>query len=353
MEGALELELSSSKFRLITKSFLGAILPIFLLSFTIAFFFNHLGNVPLRTALINAIPLSIISSAIAIPSIRESTTANKEYITYESSFSDIIGVIFFNFIVTHPVINLSAFGHFSVQVVIIGIISFIATIGLSLLLSRIEHHIKFIPIILLVIIIYAIAELWHLPALIFIMLFGLFLGNLRLLRKIKKIERLHHLRIDELCLEVKRFRELTYEATFLVKALFFLLFGFLIETSELLNLDTLLWSIGICTLILVIRFVQLKLSKLPLFPLLFIAPRGLITILLFLSIPLMQKTSFVNRSLITQVIVITIFSMMFGFMFSEKKEFPAETKDDSTDKAIQSDISISSSHSQLSDKEIR
>jgi hypothetical protein len=35
--------------------------------------------------------------------------------------------------------------------------------------------------------------------------------------------------------EVAKFKELTIEATFLVRALFFLLFGYLIQTSEIAN----------------------------------------------------------------------------------------------------------------------
>jgi hypothetical protein len=86
-------------------------------------------------------------------------------------------------------------------------------------------------------------------------------------------------RLDLLNKEVIKFRELIIEATFLVRALFFL-FGYLIKTAEIINADTLVWAIGIVA-ILFLRFIQLKVSKIPLFPLLFVAPRGLITILLF------------------------------------------------------------------------
>jgi putative effector of murein hydrolase len=51
-----------------------------------------------------------------------------------------------------------------------------------------------------------------------------------------------------------------------------------------------------------LRFIQLKVSKIPLFPL-FVAPRGLITILLFLGIAPEQRILLVNKSLIIQVIL--------------------------------------------------
>lgn len=101
------------------------------------------------------------------------------------------------------------------------VVSFVATIGLSYLLSKIEHHIKFVPIILLVVLIYAVSKIYHLPGLIFILLFGLFIGNLDELKQFKWIEKF---RPDELNKEVNKFKELTTEGAFLIRALFFLLF---------------------------------------------------------------------------------------------------------------------------------
>jgi hypothetical protein len=106
----------------------------------------------------------------------------------------------------------------------------------------------------------------------------------------------------------------------LIRTLFFLLFGYLLETAEILNTETLIWSVGIVAAIFVIRAVQLKLSGLLLKPLLFVAPRGLITILLFLSIAPAKQILFVNNSLIVQVIILTALIMMLGLMTNNKKE---------------------------------
>jgi hypothetical protein len=212
---------------------------------------------------------------------------------------------------------MNSFGHFAVQILIIIVISFIATIGLSLLLNKIEHQIKFVPIILLVVLIYAVSKIYHLPGLIFIMFFGLSIGNLDEFKKYKWIEKF---KPDELAIEVKKFHELIIEGAFLVRALFFLLFGYLIETSEVLNMETLLWAAVIVFFIFVFRFFQLKLSKLPIQPLLFVAPRGLITILLFLSIDPKHTIAFVNNSLIIQVIILTALVMMIGLMSNNSKK---------------------------------
>ncbi|MFO7723341.1 MAG: hypothetical protein R6V49_08995 [Bacteroidales bacterium] len=125
---------------------------------------------------------------------------------------------------------------------------------------------------------------------------------------------------EELDREVEKFKELTNEATFLVRALFFLIFGFLIETREILNLETLLWAIPIVMLIYLFRIIQLKLSRLPLRPLLFMAPRGLITILLFLSIDPGQQITQVNQSLVIQIVLLTAIVMTVGLMTSRRDE---------------------------------
>ena len=234
LEGSLELELNKSKLGLIKKSFLGALIPMIALAFLLAFAFMHFGHFGLKVSLTNAIPFCVISSAIAIPSVRNLSSENKEFVIYESSLSDIIGVLIFNFLALNETIDLFSFGNFALQLIIITVISFIATIGLSFLLSKIEHHIKFVPIILLVVLIYAVSKIYHLPGLIFILIFGLSIGNLDELKRFKWIEKF---KPDELNNEVNKFKELTIEGAFLVRALFFLLFGFLIENSEVLNFE--------------------------------------------------------------------------------------------------------------------
>jgi cell volume regulation protein A len=311
LEGSFELELNKSKFRVILKSFFGALLPMIATAFIFAYIFQYFEWFPFKHTLINVIPFCVISSAVAITSVRNITASYREFITYESSFSDILGVIFFTIVSQNETFNLYSIGNFGLQILIMFIISFIATIVLSFLLSKIQHHIKFIPIILLVVLIYSISKVYHLPSLIFILLFGLILGNLD---EFKGLRWINKLKPEILNREVQKFKELAVEGSFLVRALFFLLFGYLMETSEILNSETLLWSLVIVFVIIFLRVIQLKLSKLPLIPLLFVAPRGLITILLFLSIEPGQRIPLVNNSLIIQVIVLTALIMMIGLM---------------------------------------
>ena len=317
LEGSLELEFKKSNYPLIRKSVIASLIQTVGLSFLLAYAFYYFGNYSYKDSLLNAIPLSIISSAIAIPSVRNITKSSKEFIIYESSLSDIFGVIFFDFIALNNTIDGAAFGNFALQILLILVISFIATVGLAFLLSKIKNHTKFVPIIIIIITIYAISKMFHLPALIFILLFGILLGNLDELKHIKWIAKA---KPEKLNLEVIKFKEIVMEGTFLIRTIFFMLFGYLMNTSEILNQDSLIWSVSIVAAIFSFRFIQLKLSKLPLRPLLLIAPRGLITILLFLAIEPSNTIDLVNKSLIIQVIILTSLIMMIGLMTNKKEK---------------------------------
>jgi len=317
LEGSLELELNASKKRLIIKSVIVALVPLLVLAFAMAFAFQYYSGASFKDSLINATPFCVISSAIAIPSVKNLVSAQREFVTYESSLSDIFGVLLFNFLAFNSSFKIESVGMFILQLLIIILVSFVATVVLSILLKKIEHPIKFAPIILLIILIYEVSKEFNLPSLVFILLFGLFLGNLDEIKRFKWIERL---RPDELNKEVHKFKELIVEATFLIRALFFLLFGFLMETAEIINTDTLIWSVSIVAGIFLLRAIQLKISGLPIMPLLFIAPRGLITILLFLALSPEQSIPLVNKSLIIQVIILSALVMMYGLMKNNVKK---------------------------------
>lgn len=320
LEGSLELEFNKTKIPVIKKTFITSFFPLLILALGLAWILQYFGEPGFKSNLINIIPLSIISSAIAIPSARILSMSKREFIIYESSFSDILGVLLFNFVALNEYFGLRTFGMFVVEFLLMAALSFIATIGLAFLLNKIDHHIKYIPIILLVILIYAVSKIFHLPGLIFILVFGLFLGNIDELKQFGWIQKLNPGGMNK---EVHKFKDLVTEAAFLIRTLFFILFGYLINTSELLNPDTFAWAVGICSGIYLLRAAQLALVKVPIRPLLFIAPRGLITILLFLSIDPGNSIQVINNSLLIQIIILTALMMMIGMMTAKsEKENP-------------------------------
>ena len=116
LEGSLELEVHKSNLVMIGKSAIVALLPILLLSFGLAqaiYYYDH--TISFKDSLMNAIPFSVVSSAVAISSAKNLITSQKEFITYESSLSDIFGVIFFNFITLNDNIGSQTFGHFFLE----------------------------------------------------------------------------------------------------------------------------------------------------------------------------------------------------------------------------------------------
>jgi len=316
LEGSLELELNKENNGSILKAFLMALLPMLILAFTIAGIVYYLSGDSFLNALINSVPLAIISSAIAIPSVKHLGKFNHNFVVFESSFSDILGVTIFNFITINSVIDGLAFLNFGWQIVLMLVLSFIATIALGMLLNRINHHVKYVPIIVLVILIYELSKMVHLPALIFVLIFGLVLGNISLLSKYDKTNRLN---FDKIIKEVHKLSEILAESAFIIRASFFILFGFLIDVSDITNMEALQLSGMIFSLIILLRIIFLSILKLPILPLLFIAPRGLITILLFLSIPAKNFLPIINNAVIIQVILLTAIWMMLGLMYNKRK----------------------------------
>jgi len=229
-------------------------------------------------------------------------------------------------------IDALSFLQFVWQLLVMVVISFAATVGLAMLLRKIEHRIKFVPIIILVILIYSVSKMYHLPALIFIMLFGLLMGNLHQMKI--NLPRFKKINLSELRKEIHKFKDIAGEGTFLIRTMFFLLFGFLIDTQALLNTETLTWAVIIVASIFLFRFVQLKFLNLPISPLLFIAPRGLITVLLFLAIVPSRSIAIVNKPLIIQVIILTALVMMAGLMTVKS---PATTEEQVEKEAVATD----------------
>jgi len=319
LDGSLELQLNRSKLPLLKSSFLMAIVPLLIVALGIAFYFYYTQEVSFKNALTNVIPLCVISSAIAIPTVKNFSKYTQEFIIYESSLSDILGVLFFNFIALNTVISLQTVGMFFLQLLLIILVSVLSIFILSYLLNRIDHHIKYVPLILIVILIYVVSKEMHLPALVFILLFGLFLSNIDELARFKSIRLL---KPNSLKAEIQKFKEIVIEATFLIRALFFILFGFLIKTEDVFNSQTIVWSTSIVMLIFIIRYLFLKMLKVTQASIVYIAPRGLITVLLFLSIKPADALPLFNNALIIQVILLSTLFMMFGLMFTKKEVEP-------------------------------
>jgi hypothetical protein len=129
--------------------------------------------------------------------------------------------------------------------------------------------------------------------------------------------------------DISSFKKILGELTFLVKSFFFIIFGFYTKIEGLFYLRNIITSLIITAGIFLLRLIFMKfVLKLPSIPFVFFAPRGLITILLFLSIPLAFRTPLISEEIITTIIFLSIFIMMAGNMLYNKKNVTSEVSEE-------------------------
>lgn len=317
LEGALDLKISKDKRTIIKKSFLAASFMLLTTTIALALILGFTLNIPFKSSLPYAVAMGVISSAIAIPSVNKLEANKKDFIIYESSFSDIIGIMLFNYVISEELLSFLTVATFFGNLVLISIISIVCTVLVLLLFNHLKGHIKVFLIIAILILVYSLSKQLHLPSLFFILVFGLVLNNAEpyLNNWFKKY--LHPEKLQEINIELK---SMTSELAFLIRTFFFLLFGYSIDISSVLMEPVLITGSLVILMILIIRYFFLRfISKTNVFPELFIAPRGLITVLLFYSIPSQLTTNKFNEGVLSFVILGSGLIMMLGLMFSKKK----------------------------------
>lgn len=320
LEAGLDLKLARNKLPLIRNSLLSALI---LLAFSVAsitaVLYYMLGE-PLRDCLVYAIPLSIMSSAIVLPSLHPLTPEKQEFLIYEASFSDISGILLFNFITVNLVVDAPAIFGFAGNLLVSILLSLVLSYLLFLILARTRLNIKFFLVFSLLILLYSGGKLLHLPSLIIILVFGLMINNWELIRwdflqKRVSSEKLHDLR--------HLLHAVTAETSFLIRTFFFILFGYSIDTSLLF--DPIVLQVGsiIVLLLLLMRYLYLRFFlRTYVFPETFFIPRGLITIVLYYKIPDFYKMDAFNEGILFFVILVTSLIMTIGMVFYRK---PAES----------------------------
>ena len=322
LEGALELDIKREKLPVILKGFFAAGIILLLNVIGVYLLFYHFLGIGHQAAVIYAIPLSIISSAVAIPSSVSLFERDREFVVYESTFSDILGIMLFNYAIrqfetNQVLVSAESIVGLGLQIIGVIVVSLFITFCLFQLLQKIEHHVKFFLILALLVLVYALGKFFHLPALVTIFIFGLFLSNVKaLLPNFMK----RNLDLEETQKGLHEFHILTAESTFLVKTFFFLFFGFSINLSEFSTIDPLLYGLVIFGAMWGIRYLYFTATtfKLKPSPLVFISPRGLISILLFLQISEVSfmegVTSVIDERVLLVVILASMLIMTKGTM---------------------------------------
>src|SRR5690606_17725467 len=127
LEAALDLDIHRGKFKLIRISFFSALFIFIISAFGIGFLIMAWLQEPFDKAFLYAVPLSIISSAIVIPSTGHLPEEKKEFIIYESSLSDIIGIMVFNYVLMKNALSIGSIAIFAGNIGLAVIISALAS----------------------------------------------------------------------------------------------------------------------------------------------------------------------------------------------------------------------------------
>ncbi len=325
MEASMDLKLGKNKLGIIFKSASAAIILFAVFVAIMTVILSRLLGYPLTESLLNAIPFGIISSAVAIPSAINLNRNQKEFVVYESSLSDIVGIIVFDFILLYQGAYAQGLANYTLKALLTIVIAVIIISALAIFLHRITYHISYVIILTSVVMVYALAKMIHLPALLLVLAFGIAMANYKLVQN-SIIRR--YVDFNKFGDDLMSFKQIMIELTFVVRSFFFIMFGFYTRVEGLFNYHNVITAIAIIGGIYLLRIIFLrKFLRLPIFPFLFLSPRGLITILLFLSIPATLRIEPVNEEVVTLVILLSIFLMMIGNIFYREENIIAEESD--------------------------
>tara|TARA_R100000935_G_scaffold8167_2_gene17119 strand:- start:91 stop:1359 length:1269 start_codon:yes stop_codon:yes gene_type:complete len=323
LEAALELELKREKLVPILKAMGIALIGLLASAWVAALIlYNFIPEMTMQSAWLYATPLSILSSAIIIPSVLGLTVAKREFHIYESTFSDILGIMMFYFLTgkLNPAEDGGIIG-FSGNLVLTIVISLVASYGIILIFQRIKSQVKLFLLIGVLLLLYALGKKMHLSSLIIILIFGLVIANMKLFFKGRLSKFLHYEKAHHIYHEL---HTITAETAFVVRTFFFVIFGLTIAIASLWNVNVAIISLLIIASIYGIRFVLLRIFiGSDILPQLFIAPRGLITVLLFYAIPVEAQIDSFEPGILLFVIIGTSLIMTLAMIYDKRRSSKA------------------------------
>ena len=180
LEAALELKLRKADLFPILKSLLIALISLLVSTWAAAYILHEfIADMSWQSAWLYATPLSILSSAIIIPSVTNLRKEKKEFHIYESTFSDILGIMMFYFLTgqLNPAES-SGFTGFIGNLILTIVISLVASYAIILIFQRIKSQVKLFLLIAVLLLLYAVGKKMHLSSLIIILIFGLVIANM-------------------------------------------------------------------------------------------------------------------------------------------------------------------------------
>lgn len=323
LEAVMDMEVTQNNSKLFIRAMIFASLIVFASIGLISFAFMRSYNITMIQALIYATPLAIVSSAIVIPTVSNLNGQLKDFLVLESVFSDIIGVLAFNFIATVEFTKLSSISMFIADFMLMIVISVVTTIILGIMMSKEKSKNIHVMILAVLILIYAATKVFHLSALVLILIFGISLRNLsRITAHNYGKHLLNYFDHNKIKQNIHSMQEFIEELGFIIRSIFFILLGYSINLQSLLSMNVLLNGIMIAIAIYAVRFVFLQwiIPTKELLVATTMAPRGLITVLLFFQIPGSLQYANFNGAITFIVVIISGIIMSGGLIIAHKKE---------------------------------
>ena len=320
LEAALDLELRKDRISIILRSFFSALIGIAGTSILLAYILQAFIDINLFRALLFAIPISILSSAIIIPSVKSLPEEKKEFLIYESTFSDILGLMMFYFMLASVEMNsASEMGQsFGINIGITLLLSFAISYILIIIFQNIKTEVKLFLLIAVLVMMYAIGKMFHISSLLMILIFGLVINNSKIFFRgfLNK-----YLKYNDLQNILHHFKIITLESAFVIRTFFFVIFGISISLMSLLNFKVWIISLVILAGIYLIRYLLMILfvGKHSITET-FIAPRGLISILLFFAIPEKYLVKDFDDGILLFVIIVSGILMTWSLIKHKKEE---------------------------------
>lgn len=320
LEGALELDFTREKLPLIRNAFFSALIILVITTSLIVLIIKFmLPELEIRSCIINAIPFSIISSAIAIPSVENVMKLKKEFVVYESIFSDILGILLFNFFVMNPLISGKSLGFVALDLFLVTIIAVGLTILIFEFIKKDILQIRFILLLSVIILLYVIGKMLHFSSLVIILIFGVILHNAPrikwwIFKKYAEDVKLKH--------HIDQFKIITIEGAFMIRTIFFFVFGYSLNLMSLVDFNVIILGSLILFVIYGSRYLYLKIfHKESLSLEFYVAPRGLITILLFYNIPEADSIGLLSEGILFYIILVSALIMMLGVMKGKEEQY--------------------------------
>lgn len=323
LEAALELELKREKLMPILKSLALALIGLLLSTWASAsILYYYIPEMSMQSAWLYATPLSILSSAIIIPSVAGLKSKKREFHIYESTFSDILGIMLFYFLTgkLNPAEDSGLVG-FGGNFLLTITISLVASYAIILIFQKIKSNVKLFLLIAVLLLLYALGKKMHLSSLIIILIFGMVIANMKLFFKGRLSRLLDYDKAHQIYHEL---HTITAETAFVVRTLFFVIFGITITITSLFDMQVALISCLLIGSIYGIRIVLLLIFEgKDIIPQAFIAPRGLITVLLFYGIPEEAAVASFEPGILFFVIIGTSLIMTFAMIYEKRRSSKA------------------------------